>query len=275
MHTLAVQAATSSSDNSTPMHVTVAVSDCHSPPQHPPTTGTDAKGGSGGAVPPPPTASRVRRVLSAVHSAVLLGAIVLAVHFTQQPSFNEAVRRLPLLRELGAGPVRIPHASSDVQYTGRMKVTADYRGFDFPGCAVKVKVTGTTSLTAVMQERIGNRYQVRVNGELHKRMETHANTDEFVLVRDLDRRLPYTIELIKVSEAALENGRSSQQNWVKFFGFAGDSTVEALPLPAKPTTRVEFIGDSITAGAGTLIGRSGFSCGGLATVRAFRVDCVC
>lgn len=80
--------------------------------------------------------------------------------------------------------------------------------------------------------------------------------DTYQLASGLDPSETYLLHVIKISEAADGFGKVHANNVVSFYGLLLDAGAETAPLMSRPFSdrRVEFIGDSITYGAGSLTG---------------------
>jgi len=167
-------------------------------------------------------------------------------------------------------PPPLPRLMNDnVIFVGRV-TTLDAgvtTSFDMNGVQIKATVTGTTGLYASMsqvQMVEGNVFQVYLDGELQP--SSRFNTSAWVagqVIRipvfpsgSLDAAATHAVAIAKDTEpGGLMNQSSGKMdsNYVTFHGFSGDSTARLLPAlgagaRARAQHRVEFLGDSITAG---------------------------
>lgn len=144
---------------------------------------------------------------------------------------------------------------------------------DWPATIVEFKLTGTTILNVWLDESSENVYNVLVNQQqvgasthalhLSLRLLTgcvvagrlHATQNRAALyevLAGLEASKTYYVQLIKVTEA-LYTTESIKNNVGTFLGLHGDASIE-LKVLTRRTRRIEFIGDSMTAGFGTLRG---------------------
>lgn len=84
---------------------------------------------------------------------------------------------------------------------------------------------------------------------------TRAATKTYMLASGLSASRTYTIELYKVSEARL--AQTEKASVVTLRSLSGSASMRVETPPARPTRRLEFLGDSITAGYGNLCGHDG------------------
>jgi lysophospholipase L1-like esterase len=141
--------------------------------------------------------------------------------------------------------VTVPATDPSIQYTGRVELSSASAVFSYPGVSVRVRFQGD-ALELLLKDhgagdaRTTNYYQVILDGGTPVKLAVRANQT----VYELAKKLPpgeHTVELIKLTET--EVGRSELQ------GFRVHGRL--LAPPARPTWRLEFIGDSITCGYGT------------------------
>jgi hypothetical protein len=125
------------------------------------------------------------------------------------------------------------------------------------GVQVKTRVTGTTSVYASMSQILnteGNAFQVYLDGVIQPNSQFNTSTwvagqvVKVPLLTGLKAAESYTITVFKDTEPAFANTRVAP-NYVTFHGFSGDSMARLLAPPAPPAQhKLEFLGDSITAG---------------------------
>lgn len=132
--------------------------------------------------------------------------------------------------------------------------------FDFQNAGAGVTVSGATALLAAINQTnpagtalpVGNRLAVTVvwNGQVDRSsvLETAAGTAYYTLVAGLNPSQTYTVWVTKISEASWNEGTIQAPEWLVLYGFATDGAA-AVGGPPLPSRRLEFIGDSLTAGA--------------------------
>eukprot|EP01045_Picozoa_sp_COSAG04_P008973 COSAG04_NODE_509_length_13229_cov_4.567145_8_plen_208_part_01 len=160
------------------------------------------------------------------------------------------------------GHALLAMAGDSVEFVGRVQKRADgTTAFDMNGVQVKATVTGTTGLTASMSGMCaeGNTFQVLLDGVLQpgSRFNTSAwKPGEVVKVPlfasgTLDADATHAVTIVKDTEPQFA-GTRVKPNFVTFHGFSGDSSAARLVEPARrssqPQHKLEFLGDSITAG---------------------------
>lgn len=110
--------------------------------------------------------------------------------------------------------------------------------FDWPGTAVELSFSGD-SLTVLLADG-GNWYDVTINGETSV-LQTIKNQESYVLATGLGEGV-HTARLFKRTESIV--GQATLQGFVLSPGGALQAP------PPRPERRIEFVGDSITAGYG-------------------------
>ena len=149
-------------------------------------------------------------------------------------------------------------------FVGRVHKHADGKAvsFDMNGVQIRATLSGTTSLFAWMsqiQEVKGNTFQVFLDGIVQP--NSRFNTSDWgagkmvkvplVPIGSLDAYTAHEIIIFKDTEPQFA-GTQVQPNYVTFYGFSGDSNSTRLlpPVPKQTESprKVEFLGDSITAG---------------------------
>jgi hypothetical protein len=147
----------------------------------------------------------------------------------------------------------------NVVFVGRVQKAADGTvSFDMNGVEVKTTVTGTTGLFASMsqiQQVQGNVFQVYLDGVLQP--NSRFNTSKWVagqvvkvpLFTGLASDSNHTVSIFKDTEPQFA-GTTVQPNYITFHGFSGDSSARLVAPAAQvsPLHKIEFLGDSITAG---------------------------
>lgn len=136
-------------------------------------------------------------------------------------------------------PTTIPADDPRLSYIGRFNF-ADPAAptFDWPGTAVELSFTGN-SLTVLLEDS-GNWYDVTINGQTSV-LQTLKSQESYVLATGLGDGV-HTARLFKRTESIV--GQSTMKGFVLSPGGILESP------PPRPERRIEFIGDSITAGYG-------------------------
>ncbi len=142
----------------------------------------------------------------------------------------------------------------NIQYTGRITFTNPKQPrFDLGATTITARFTGTAVAVSLKDEfRYGkyvNSYQAIIDGQPVMIVVPKANVTKYVIANALAAG-DHQITLVKRTEAAAGSG------FFLGFSFAG----AILPPPARPTRRIEFIGDSITAGAGIDAANGAMAC---------------
>ena len=132
----------------------------------------------------------------------------------------------------------------NIQYTGRVGfMNPKLPRFDLGGTTITARFSGTAVAVSLKDEfRYGkyvNSYEAIVDGQRVTTLVPQRDVTKYVIANALSPG-DHQITLFKRTESAAGAG------YFVGFSFAG----EILPPPARPTRRIEFVGDSITAGAG-------------------------
>lgn len=149
----------------------------------------------------------------------------------------------------------------NVVFVGRVQTNADgTTSFDMNGVQATATVTGTTGLSVSLSGLCaeGNAFQVFLNGALQPKSYFNSSgwkAGEVIKVPlfasgTLAAGAANVVTLVKDTEPQFA-GTTVKPNAITFHGFSGDSSGARLLAPA-PRARVqhkiEFLGDSITAG---------------------------
>lgn len=150
-----------------------------------------------------------------------------------------------------------------VRIVGRHRTTR-YPGqhssvdFDFPGVSIQVRLSNSSWASAVMRQTgadnasyVPNGFAVYVNSVLFHEFNT---SDWFgrpnvtvPLVWGLNPDEVHHISIVKFTEGQF-NLKKITPNYVSFFGFQASNGAFFAAAPTLPARRLEFLGDSITAG---------------------------
>lgn len=134
----------------------------------------------------------------------------------------------------------IPPVDPLIRYTGRFDFSAPLRPrFDWPAVTLEAAFEGT-SIAVLLDDGL-NSYNVSLDEGEPFILHTRAGQERYPLAEGLaDGR--HTVRLVKRTETFY--------GMPAFLGFELDAGRALLPLPPAPERRLEFIGDSITAGYG-------------------------
>ena len=135
---------------------------------------------------------------------------------------------------------RISAADPRIRYTGRIDFSNPTRpAFDWPAITIEAAFEGT-SLAVLLQDG-QNSYNVTIDGQ-ESVLHTRPGENRYAVAEDLsDGR--HTFRMTKRTETFYGTPA--------FLGFELDAGRELAPLPSAPDRRIEFVGDSITAGYGS------------------------
>eukprot|EP00966_Prymnesium_polylepis_P233838 5408966-Prymnesium_polylepis.1 len=156
-------------------------------------------------------------------------------------------------------------ASARFEVVGRHALTDDGVAlFDVQGVKIKATLEGTSKASAVMFKANGkadkmsdNHFVVWVDGERVGTTQSFNTSSWAVgvehavavpLFSGLRADVPHEVVIEKTSEAAWNIWTDISPNYVGFMRFEGDSGMRYGTPPKTPTRRIEFLGDSITAG---------------------------
>ncbi len=135
---------------------------------------------------------------------------------------------------------RISPADPLIHYTGRIDFTDPTRpAFDWPAVTIEAAFGGS-SVTAFLEDG-QNLYNVYIDGR-PSILQTSPNQQRYLLAEDLGNG-QHIVRITKRTETFYGTP--------VFLGFELDPGRDLLPLPSRPDRRIEFIGDSITAGYGS------------------------
>ena len=148
----------------------------------------------------------------------------------------------------------IDFSTAEIQGIGRFVAGEDHLAFDWPGTQLHFALSGTATLTLVM-DGARNWFNADING--HRQLiETGNGTAQYTLTWPAeDTSAVSTVRLTQRTEgvAATPEGRTGT---VRFKGLIvdDDASISAIPFPART---MEFIGDSDTAAYGNMGPRTG------------------
>lgn len=126
-----------------------------------------------------------------------------------------------------------------IRYTGRFDFSDPKRPrFDWPAVTIEAAFEGS-SITALLDDG-GNSYDVTIDGQTSV-LRTQPGQTRYLLAEGLGRG-EHALRLVKRTETFYGTPH--------FLGFELDDGRDLLPLPPAKARRIEFVGDSITAGYG-------------------------
>ena len=131
-----------------------------------------------------------------------------------------------------------------IQYTGRIDFSDPKKPrFWSSGVYIKARFQGTFCEVVLNDEELWNTshnyIQVAIDDQPPFKIQTRGKKNTFRVAQGLSDG-PHTITLCKNTEAG-----------IGYLEFVGLRCAGLLPLPPKPTTKLEFYGDSITCGMGS------------------------
>jgi lysophospholipase L1-like esterase len=131
-----------------------------------------------------------------------------------------------------------------ILYTGRIDFTDAARPkFSAPGVYLRARFRGTGAAVMLRDEfkwgTSRNYYDAIIDGGIAVKLAPEQTAARYEIAAGLPNG-EHLLELVKRTEASI--------GWGQFLGF--EFAGEILPPPERPARRIEFIGDSITAGAG-------------------------
>ena len=143
-----------------------------------------------------------------------------------------------------AGAVKLFEADNPYyQYVGRIDFTNKKAPrFWSPGVYIKAKFKGTFCQVILNDQELWgknhNYIEIQIDDQEPSRMQTTAQSDTITIAEGLSTG-EHTVVICKNTESNI--------GWLEFIGLKCE---ELLPLPAMPERKIEFIGNSITCGAG-------------------------
>ncbi|ADY29739.1 SGNH/GDSL hydrolase family protein [Cellulophaga lytica] len=134
----------------------------------------------------------------------------------------------------------ITNTNKDITYWGRVNSnTTDSTDLHWSGTSIKLNFEGT-SIQALLQDEKGeNYYNVLVDNDSAKLLRLDTTKRYYTLASNL-KKGKHTVELFKRTE--WDKGKTS------FFGFKLNKQGKILPKDAPKARKIEFYGNSITAG---------------------------
>lgn len=151
--------------------------------------------------------------------------------------FTSAILALSGVSVMGENFISADNYS--IQYFGRFDHSNPTEvSFDWPGVIITCRFEGT-SCKAVLQGK--NCFDVFIDSQYQKTITIGEMKDTLLLAEKLSKGT-HTLKIVKRSE--------SNSNVSVFYGLVLDNGCKLQTSPAKPVRKIEFIGDSYTAGFG-------------------------
>tara|TARA_R110000868_G_scaffold37111_4_gene131357 strand:+ start:47551 stop:48645 length:1095 start_codon:yes stop_codon:yes gene_type:complete len=134
----------------------------------------------------------------------------------------------------------IPFNHPEISYEGRVGIFENQATeFYWSGTSVSINFEGTKVSAKMKEEFGGNYYDIFVDGTFQKTIKPAAKLASYVLASNLSNE-KHSLEILKRTE--YDRGKS----W--FYGFELGKNSKVLPKNSQKKHRIEYYGDSITAG---------------------------
>ena len=128
-----------------------------------------------------------------------------------------------------------------IQYFGRFDFSNPKEArFDWPGVYIQVRFTGTS--VGIRMADDNDRYNITIDGKAYPTLETKGAAPAVYPLADGLSPGEHTLLLARRHEQSAEVPA--------FLGLVLDEGARLVPLPPKPTLKMEFIGDSFVVGYG-------------------------
>jgi len=141
------------------------------------------------------------------------------------------------------GGIFVPFQQKEVSYMGRVeKVSGQFAKIYWPGTSVTLNFTGTEVKAILKNGREAAYFYAIVDGNEDAALKIKADTlrSTIVLATGL-KNTPHTVQLFKLS---------NNTSYTYFYGFELGDGSSLLPAKAPQKRKIEFYGNSITAGHG-------------------------
>ncbi|MFN8255234.1 MAG: SGNH/GDSL hydrolase family protein [Bacteroidales bacterium] len=137
--------------------------------------------------------------------------------------------------------VFVPFNSTDISYQGRVSMKDSLAELYWSGTQVKINFKGTGIKATFKDSKGDNYYNIIIDNDSISILRIDTIKKEYVLASGLVDK-PHNIKIYKRTE--WNRGTTS------FYGFVPDKGAVILNSPVKNTRKIEFFGNSITAGYG-------------------------
>ncbi|TDG37275.1 electron transporter RnfD [Pedobacter changchengzhani] len=129
-----------------------------------------------------------------------------------------------------------------VNYMGRVLQTDSCTTFYWCGTSVQLNVKNTENVKAIFSENADvNYYDVIIDGKYTSKLKVLKGKHTYTVANGLTKK-PHTIQLFKAT--------NTDEKITNFYGFMVDECAKVLKDKTKQPLKMEFFGDSITAGHG-------------------------
>ena len=129
-----------------------------------------------------------------------------------------------------------------LSYMGRVAHTDSSANFYWCGTSVQIKVKKAPTVKVVLGENIDlNYYDVIIDGKYTDKIKVMKGKDTYTVATNLDKQ-PHVIQIFKAT--------NTDERVTNFYGFLVDEDAKVLKQKNKQKLKMEFFGNSITAGHG-------------------------
>lgn len=143
---------------------------------------------------------------------------------------------------VNAGQTTVAPSDAAILYSGRVSFSsADEVSFDWPGTSIETRFDGT-QIGALFNDQ-QNEYNVYIDGQYYSKLSPKKGQSYYELARNLKLQV-HSLRISKRTEGNFGTGH--------FNGFVLENETKLLPPMPRSERRIEFIGDSITAGYGNM-----------------------
>lgn len=136
----------------------------------------------------------------------------------------------------------VPHASPNLTYEGRVNQSSDFgTELYWPGTSVHINFEGTEIYAEMQDERGENFYTIIIDGKIIEILNPSTKKEKYLLATGLSDS-KHSLTLFKRTE--FSSGKTT------FFNFSIQNKAKVLEKSPAKKRKIEFYGDSITAGHG-------------------------
>lgn len=136
----------------------------------------------------------------------------------------------------------IKNNNAKLDFMGRLMQTDSVANFYWCGTSVQIKVKNSPTVKIVLGENVDvNYYDVIIDGKYATKIKVLKGKATYTVASNLDHKA-HTIQIFKAT--------NTDERITKFYGFLVDEDARVLKQKHKKELKMEFFGDSITAGHG-------------------------
>jgi hypothetical protein len=135
--------------------------------------------------------------------------------------------------------LKVPYFSTDIEYMGRVDVSGNFAKLMWPGTSAKITFEGSTVYAELQDETGDNYYNVIIDNDSIFMLHTDTGKHKYLLVQGLGKG-KHTVELFKRTEWT--------KGTTRFYGFEITGDAGIFPPKKEKGLKLEFYGNSITAG---------------------------